>query len=371
MSLQDEIDHASLEVKTDSYSMSIGELINLYKNGEIDLHPKFQRFFRWTEVQKTKLIESILLGIPLPPIFVAQRNDGVWDVIDGLQRLGSIFQFVGILKKDNGDLYEPLKLDGAAYLKSLKGKKWEDEQDPDNSLTQAQRLFIKRAKLDMNIILKDSDSNAKYELFQRLNTGGSHLSDQEVRNCILIMINQDMFEWIEDLSRYGGFRECITLLSDDKIDEQFDLELVLRFLIFRGIHEEELKKLDDIGEFLTMRMTSMAKDKDFDMKIEGDFFKQTFDIISQCLKEDAFRKYDNSKQKFKGGFVISAYEMLTYGIGYNLKNIKNLPQYIEQLPSKVQNLWSMPEFIENQGSGVRASTRITKIIPMARRYFSP
>ena len=80
MSLIDEIDLRRREIRTDGYAMSIGEWISLYEKKELDIHPEFQRFFRWTDTQKTNLIESILLGIPLPPIFVSQRKNGVWDI---------------------------------------------------------------------------------------------------------------------------------------------------------------------------------------------------------------------------------------------------------------------------------------------------
>ena len=96
MGLQQEIDEKRKDIYTNKYSISIGELLHLYHDGELDVHPEFQRFLRWDDQQKTDLIESILLGIPIPPIFVAQRTDGVWDVIDGLQRLGTILQFVGV-----------------------------------------------------------------------------------------------------------------------------------------------------------------------------------------------------------------------------------------------------------------------------------
>lgn len=98
MSLQEEIDKRRQEIRTDGYSMSIGEWISLYENHELDIHPEFQRFFRWSAHQKSTLIESILLGIPIPPIFVSQRADGVWDVVDGVQRLSTIYEFVGFLE---------------------------------------------------------------------------------------------------------------------------------------------------------------------------------------------------------------------------------------------------------------------------------
>jgi len=77
MSLKEEIDERAKEIHTDGYPMSIGEIISLYNNNEIDIHPEFQRLFRWNLTQKTKLVESILLGIPIPSIFVSQRDDGI------------------------------------------------------------------------------------------------------------------------------------------------------------------------------------------------------------------------------------------------------------------------------------------------------
>jgi uncharacterized protein with ParB-like and HNH nuclease domain len=141
MSLQEEIDLRRKQIRTDSYAMSIGEWLSLYERSEIDVHPEFQRFFRWRPSQKSRLIESIFLGIPIPPIFVAQREDGIWDVVDGVQRLSTIFQLAGILKDEDGKLLDPLVLDETKYLPSMEGKKWED-QNSETSLTNAQRLII-------------------------------------------------------------------------------------------------------------------------------------------------------------------------------------------------------------------------------------
>jgi len=140
MSLQEEIDKKRQEIHTDSYSMSIGEWISLYQQNELDIHPDFQRFFRWSEHQKSTFIESILLGIPIPPIFVNQREDGILDVIDGVQRLSTIYEFVGILKPDSqAEDAHSFSLQKTIYLPSLEGKKWDDPDDEPNSLTQTQR----------------------------------------------------------------------------------------------------------------------------------------------------------------------------------------------------------------------------------------
>ena len=188
MSLQEEIDARSKEIHTDAYPMSIGELANLYRDRELDLQPEFQRFFRWTPLQKSKLIESLLLGIPIPSIFVAQRSaDGVWDVVDGLQRLSTIFEFMGLLRDEKNVVLPATRLEATDYLPSLANKVWDEEvttkpaDSPveDEALSQSQRLIIKRTKLAINIVKRESAADTKLELFHRLNSLGSKLSDQE------------------------------------------------------------------------------------------------------------------------------------------------------------------------------------------------
>ena len=191
MSLQDEIIEKSSKIYRDSYQMSIGELINLYRDGEMDIHPEFQRVFRWSDAQKTRLIESIMLNIPIPSIFVSQNEQGVWDVIDGVQRLSTIFQFVGFFKDDAGVKLAPLKLLKTDYLPSFEDMLWDNKENPEKSFNKEQQLAFKRSRIDVIIVKKESDPNTKYELFQRLNTGGTSLSDQEVRNCLIIMTNRD------------------------------------------------------------------------------------------------------------------------------------------------------------------------------------
>ena len=75
---------------TDRLDMSYGEIINMYQSGDLIISPEFQRLFRWKNFQKTRFIESILLGIPIPPIFVAEDKEGKWELVDGLQRLSTV-----------------------------------------------------------------------------------------------------------------------------------------------------------------------------------------------------------------------------------------------------------------------------------------
>lgn len=368
MSLSEEIADRRRAINTDGYAMSIGELINLYRDDELDIHPEFQRFFRWSDEQKSRLIESLLLGIPIPSIFVQQRQDGVWDVIDGLQRLSTIFQLVGILKDEEGDLIDPLILRGTKYLPSLEGKQWRDDA-ADDILDREQQLLVKRSKLDVQIVLRESDEASKYELFQRLNTGGSPLSDQELRNCILIMVNREFYHWLLSLAKDPNFRNCIAL-TDRALEEQYDIELVVRFIVFRRVTAEKLRGVGDIGEFLTEEIVQLAQSTDFDRDREEAAFHFTFSHLAETLQDSSFNRYDPDKQRFLGGFLLSVYEVLALGLGANYEEYKD-GTLVPDIIRIAKEIWSDQQFLYRTGSGIRASSRLPYTIPIGREYTRP
>lgn len=363
MTLQQRIDAKRREIRTDGYPVSIGEWMSLYEQGELDIHPEFQRFFRWTPVQKTALIESILLGIPIPSIFVSQRADGVWDVVDGLQRLSTIFQFVGILKDEEGRQVPPLILEPTKYLPELKWVKWDG--GPTESLPPESRLIVKRSKINSSIILRESDENAKYDLFQRLNTGGSQASDQEVRNCILVMINPTMLRWMKDLAQDENFHECVAL-SDRPLLEAYDLELVLRFLLFYDLDETALASIGDVGAYLTDRMRLIAADANYNTSAHEVVFRRTFKILQENLSDSSFKRFNVDRQKFQGGFAISQFEAVAYGVGYNVAR-GITPTNIGR---KVADLWITRDYTDWTGSGITAARRLPRIVPLGRRLFA-
>jgi uncharacterized protein with ParB-like and HNH nuclease domain len=128
--LEESLDIARKDVKTESYPMSVGEIVSMYERDEIVLRPEYQRYFRWTLEQKSKLIESILIGLPLPTFFMAQDEKGRWEVVDGMQRLSTIFDFMGVLKDQNKqqEHYEMFNTlaDGLFYLKDFANKGWDN-----------------------------------------------------------------------------------------------------------------------------------------------------------------------------------------------------------------------------------------------------
>lgn len=368
--LRDQIDAARVQVHTDSYPMSIGELANLYEDGELDIHPEFQRVYRWSEEQKSKLIESILLGIPLPSVFVAQRDDGIWDVVDGLQRLSTIFSFLGKLKGEDGVVKKPLELKKTKYLPALEGKKWSDEANNENEVDVEVKRIFKREKLDIKIIKKESEGDTKFELFQRLNTGGSKLSDQEVRNCMLLMINNQAFTWLQDISSSEEFKSTIPI-SEKQQEECYAQELALRFFVHRFSSTEARGDHVDVGPYLDEQLNSMfKKESDFDYENEAAIFIKTFSILNQALGEDAFKKFNHSKHKREGAVSLPVYEALTMGISSAVENGQDERLLISKVDEKSKELTGKREFIEILEKRVRPLDRMVKMNQLGIEVFN-
>lgn len=325
--LQSELDKARLSVKTDSYPMSIGELVSMYDDGELEIRPEFQRLFRWSLEQKSNFIESVLLGIPIPSIFVSQREDGVWELVDGLQRISTILSFMGKLRdNNNGELCKPLKLNGTKYLPSLQDKVWGDPDNGDENIINRniQRIF-KREKIDIKIVQRESQNDTKYEIFQRLNTGGSELSAQEVRNALLLMVNPVAQHWIEKLAQNINFIETLPISQKQK-DESYYNELVVRYLALRYIDKNDLLSLhSDVAPYLDQMVTNIFTDS-FNYNKEEEIFNETFEYLNKNFGEKAFKKYNQTKQDYTGAISMPIFEVLASGVSLAIeRNAHSMP----------------------------------------------
>lgn len=363
MSLPEEIQSARHDIVTDGYEMSIGEIINLYKDNELIINPNFQRYFVWSQLQKTRFIESLLLGIPIPPIFVYQDRNGVWELVDGLQRLSTILEFSGDLKNADGDLAPPLILSGTKMLPSLDNKSWEATSRDAEPIEKPQQLEIKRARLRVEILKKESDMHAKFELFQRLNTGGTQLKPQEVRNVVILMINKDFHDWVHDLASKEYFLNTIAV-SDKKVNRQFPVELVIRFLVYRNI---EYQSGLDVHEYLDDASIQLAMDDELNMELEKDVFSRTFRLLQDSMGSDAFKRWDGSS--FGGMFLMSAFEVVAYGLSQNINSIESVENKKEFVKECIVSIWNDDTFQQNSGAGVRGTTRLRNLLPVAGKYF--
>lgn len=373
--LAEEIQKFSGNIFSTSYSMSVGELVSMYRDGELDLHPEFQRFFRWTDEQKSRFIESLLLEIPIPPIFVAVKEDSKWEVIDGLQRLSTILQLMGELKDQNGKVVAPLILKETKYLPGLKGKQWmpknpdmedpETEPDP-NRLPEMVRIAIKRARLDFHMLKASGNRMAKYEIFQRLNTGGSLATPQEVRNCLLVMTSQVFFEWFKNLGDYPNFRKSL-ILTDRRKDEAFALELVTRFIVMVKVEIDKLKEIDELDSFLDEQIVDLADNSDFDFQKIQSSFEQTFDFLYSTLEENGIRKYNSITKKYSGPILMPMFEIVAVGLGFHLLSGYPLPE-AESFKEQHQQILEDPK-IKKYLTGTNARTRIPNTIDYGRKWF--
>lgn len=353
-----ELSEGRKEIKTDSYSMSIGELLNLYTEGELQLDPAYQRLFRWSDEQKSNFIESILLGIPIPPIFVAQKEGGKWSVVDGVQRISSILQLTGDLKNK-----EPLTLTTTRKLPSLEGFTWP-------TLPDDIKRILKRSKFGINIILTENSIQAQYELFQRLNTGGLHLEPQEIRNCLIIMLSEPFYDKINDLKTYTNFKSTLPL-SDEKFKIEHHMELILRYFIAKnGKTKFENYKVSytHLSEFIDKETVKLIEDDSFNIDTEITLFKKVFDLLNETLGADSFKKYNDAKDRFEGPFLESSFEAIVPGIANKYDKIKSISK--EQLIQNIKNIYKDPVYLEYSERGTKAITRMKGLTEFSNQYFS-
>lgn len=361
MTLKLEVDKQRRSIRTDGYPMSINELASMYREKELELHPEFQRYFRWSDEQKSRLIESLLLGIPIPSFFVHQRVDGVWDVVDGLQRLSAIFQVMGILRDLDGKTLPPLRMTSTKYLPSLDGKLWDaDEASLDGIGGDLQRV-LKRSKLDVKIVLRESDADTRLELFQRLNTGGTQLSSQELRNCLILMVSPSILDQIRGMANLPSFKSVVAL-SDRNLEEQYDLELVVRFIVLRGHKTEGLGAL---GEMLDEEIIEIGGNSEFDWGFEFDVFTRTFELLNNSIGSNAFRRCNEEGDVSSGGFNVSLFEIFGLGVGFHLES-GDLTA--EQVSAAHKDFWVNPDVL-TQFRGRQAGDRLRTTLPMGRSLF--
>lgn len=361
--LESEISEARLSITSDGYPMSIGELTNLYKEGELKIRPEFQRFFRWSTLQKSHLVESVLLGIPLPSIFVAQGKDGIWELVDGLQRVSTMLQVQGELRDRNGAPVPPLVLEGTKYLPALEGRCWIGP--PKIALPEALKLDIKRSKIDIKIIKRDSSPQAKFDLFQRLNNFGTPLSAQEMRSALLVSVSPDFFSWVESLSTDPAFLEC-TQLSEKLVEERFDVELVIRFLVLHNWPSAKLTLsiLRDLPQVLDDQAAKLAFNFPKDKSELTHIFKRTFAHIAEHGGDAVFRRWNTEKQEFRGSFLSTSFEVFGLGLGYH---VANGSPYRRNLLALVKKFWSRPEMQKGFATGKSTEARLVQFIPEGRK----
>lgn len=262
------------KVDFDTYDITVDELVRRVKRRRIEIAPAYQRQFRWDAERQSRLIESLLLGIPVPPLFMATNVEAdagtSWEVVDGLQRLLSLVNFLG---DDETRVVARLtdrprlKLSGLDILRNL-----EDQLAPDLPADLRSGLEDRPVKV---IVLNDkSDLQVRFDLFERLNTGGIRLTDHEVRESVFM---GDFIDLLTELSAFDDFKTVVRLPDNRKADGT-PQEYVLRFFAFL----ERYKEFDhSVKDFLNSYCRDAALEPRLDERRSE--FTSTFRFLASAF----------------------------------------------------------------------------------------
>lgn len=367
--LRNEIDEAKRSVVTDSLQISIGEIASMYSGGEIDIIPEFQRLFRWSPEKKTAFIESILIGIPVPPAFAYEKPDGTWELIDGLQRISTVLEFMGILRDPDepARTLRPSVLTSSSYLSSLEGIVWSKEDGDGNTeiLEKSLQLFFRRSRLDFQILKHPSDAKTKFDLFQRLNRGGEYANEQEVRTCSMVLANPDATKKIRELVQTEGFVKIFNIKEDQKL-KQKDIEYAVRAVVHASV---DFGSDTDVQEFLDRAITKVIVDMNPDDTIGA--VAWAIETLYRLFGENALTPHDEAYEGISKRFSLRALEGVLVGIARNKESIQELMSPDDFLRDRVDGFWRQREVAELSASGLRGTTRIQRTIPFGEQWFSP
>lgn len=351
MDISSEIQKYRQEIKSERMDMSFGEIINMYRDKEIIISPEYQRAFRWDEQRQSDFIESILLGIPFPSIFVATNPDGKWELIDGLQRVSTVLSFFNELKDEDGNPYPKngLKLVEGSMLKGLK-------DITIDTLPLEYKLQIKRTPCRVEIILKESEFKMRYELFKRLNTGGEGLSRQEIRNCIFRGLDSRYSEFVAELAQDSIFREIVNISVSNE-EKMYYEELVLRYLTLKnkGTRYSQSNIQDYMDDYLESRCKEF---NEVQMEMDKALFLNIIKILEKLKDENIFklgRRY----------FTTSMYDAIMLSLSERTVDLESIN--IEQLGEKIVELKANEDFKKYVGSASSNPTSITNKIKIAKK----
>lgn len=302
-----QLDKETRKVDFDSFDISVKELVSMTDEGIIDIAPEYQRQFRWPKENQSRLIESVFLGIPVPSLFMAANKDGSWELIDGVQRLNSLIHFVGSedqLKKFGFE--SPLVLSGLSVLSEYNGSSFSD-------LPKTLKLKFSLRPMKVTTLSDKSDLKVRFDLFERLNTGGIKLTDQEIRSCVF---RGRFNDFIGDLSENEHFNAVVNLPSA-KLKDGTKNELILRFFAYKNNrHQFEHSVVGFLNDYMADASTS------FDYKKNRSIFEKTFKALAHELPS-GIKRGTRTTTPFNlfEAIVVGAADAIENGIDIRGKNV--------------------------------------------------
>jgi len=337
------------ELVTSVVDYNLGTLAQLVVDKTIEVSPKFQRRFRWDKERQSLLIESFLMNVPVPPIFLNEDVYGQYSVIDGKQRLMAITEF----------FKGKLELKGLKIFSDINGKTFEDLP------IKLQSVLKTRPTLRAIIILRQSDKDVKFEVFQRLNTGGVRLNPQEIRNSAYPGRLNDL---ILELSENNHFHKLLGIKNRTRsviYQEMRDAEFVLRYFTFKDSWKDfkgSMKRLMDEYMDTNRRMSSNRA-----IELKDDFIN-TLEVVDNCFGEFAFRRWLPEKKMWRKQVLASLFDAEMFACkGKNPTKVKPSRQ---EIISQLKILFEDMEFRNSINAATNNignfRTRVTKVKNMLK-----
>ncbi|QIZ70134.1 DUF262 domain-containing protein [Oxynema aestuarii] len=335
------------KIRVDTRKITIDLVLKRIEYKELDLAPDFQRQAIWTNDAKSRLVESILIRIPLPAFYIDATDDDKWLVIDGLQRLTALKQFI---------FDKTLRLTGLQYLTELENKKYDE-------LPRKYQRRIVETELTLSTIEPGTPPAVKYNIFRRINTGGIPLSPQEIRHAL----NQGKAtKLLGRLAKSDDFLKATNFDRSKKQKRMLDQEFILGFLSYKIYGYTKYKSFDSRDDFFVQTMNSINKkisDEQLE-QVEHDFTKAMI-AAYEIFGEDAFRKPKTSRRNPVNQALFEAWSVILS----QLKDaeLEKLKQKKNDLLNKFRNLVnSDSEFLESISQATKKVeirfSRIEKLI---------
>ena len=350
-------------VKTQGIEYDLETLVKKIKNGVIKLDPDYQRRHRWNNITSSKLIESLILNIPIPIIYLSYDIDvdtneegARYSVIDGQQRLTAIVNF----------FENKFFLEGVDILSDLEGCFYKDL--PPFLLRRLEERTIKCLRIDSTV-----DPQVKYDIFERLNSGSVKLESHELRNAVL---RGRFNKACKDLSKDINFQKLLQIPENNsednsKVKKMEDVELVLRFFTLIEDNYKNYKKTKD-NQFKDFLSDNLEKKNDlsvFEIERYENIFKKTMKIIRDIFGDLAFAKYkfENDNLEKKSNFNAAVYDALAVSIASEVN--LNEPNIDIIKVNKFKELFKNPFFFECVSGSILDSSKIIYRIDIAREIF--
>lgn len=363
-----QVEQARHDVFVDSYSQTWSDLLDQYRRNDVKVDPDYQRAFRWTLDQQSQYIESLLLSIPTPPLFMAEMEDGSFEIIDGLQRFSTLLKFFsdeiftdgrvaphhGGYNHDN-DVAVPTVLSEPPILNGLAGL---------TKVTLPETLVrtIRYSRVQVTLIKRESSELSRYHVFTRLNRAGTVLSNQEIRNCSARLFNP---EFADKLMKIGADERIVSAMSMSESDEKSMgvQENVLRLVAFLN-GQPETQRID---EFLDSAMYLAATGKiKFTKRVEEKIYR-TFEIVSRDMPAGSAFRFPKGGV-FKGAFSTNLFDIVACGVFNNIESAEKKPiGYIEE---RVVAMHEDPKVKVLTGAGSNTRAKMMGRVEFGTNWFS-